>query len=457
MGINVGYLLLSFPLGIAYFVLLAICIAFTALNLFLIGIPLLIFIMALLWKIAAFERHLTMNWLGVEIAPMAAPFPADAGRIQRALIHLRRTVTWKSLFYLFLKFPFGIAAFSLTIVCLSLCLPLSIVAGVLGLLAAPFVYLYMVVASRSPRKGRSAGYYIKTILTLGGGTTFPLIIVNFLAALWGQFAQAMLGMNQNALRLAEATAMAERERLKAEQAEQSRRELIMNVSHDLRTPVASIRGHLESLLLSSEEQTLQPTMLRDYLQIAHRETLRLGTLVEDLLSLARNDSQELRLQIGIVDAREVIEEVYQVMMPLARRERQISLVRQVPPQLPAIYADRQRLVQVMLNLVRNAVTYTPDGGIVAISLQQTEAQYLTLSVSDTGIGIAAQDLPHIFERFYRTDNSRTRSSGGFGLGLAIVQDFVLAMGGTISVESTPNVGSTFHLHLKVVHKTTNRF
>ncbi|GCE18609.1 sensor histidine kinase [Dictyobacter kobayashii] len=448
-SINIGYLLLSFPLGICYFILIVMGIIVTALNLFLIGIPLLILFMSAIWKIAAFERQLVIRWLHVSIAPMAAPFPAQASRIQRGLLHLRRTVTWKSILYLFLKFPFGILAFYVTLVFLILCLALCLISAILGLLVAPFVYFYMAVASNSTLDSKAAGKYIKNVLTGAGMAFFPLIAINFLASLWSQFAQAMLGMNENAMRLAEATALAERERLKAERAEQSRRELIMNVSHDLRTPVASIRGHLEALLLSSNEQTLSPAMLYDYLQIAHRETMRLGVLVEDLLSLARNDSHELRLQIDTIDAGAVIEEVYQIMMPLARRERKISLIREIPPQLPAISADRQRLIQVVLNLVRNAITYTPDGGIVAISLQQTETQYITLSVADTGIGISQEEQQHIFERFYRTDASRTRSSGGFGLGLAIVQDFIQAMGGTISVESTPGVGSTFHLQLKI--------
>ncbi len=190
-------------------------------------------------------------------------------------------------------------------------------------------------------------------------------------------------------------------------------------------------------------------MLRNYLNIVHREALRLGSLVDDLLALARTEASELSLNMAAVEAAEVVEEVYQTLMPLARRERQITIVRSVTAGLPPIMADRQRLVQVLLNLVRNAITYTPDGGIISISLQQVDAAHLALSVSDTGIGIPPEEQERIFERFYRTDASRTRATGGFGLGLAIVRDFVNAMGGTISVESVVGEGSCFRVLLQV--------
>jgi signal transduction histidine kinase len=197
---------------------------------------------------------------------------------------------------------------------------------------------------------------------------------------------------------------------------------------------------------------LAPETLQNYLRIVHRESMHLGTLVDDLLSLASNDSDELSLNLTAVEVGNVVEEVYQTLMPLARRERQISMLREVPPTLPPVRADRQRLVQVLLNLVRNAITYTPDGGIVVIALQRTDVHYVELSVSDTGIGIPQEDLEHIFERFYRTDSSRSRTSGGFGLGLAIVRDFVLAMDGSVHVESVVGEGSCFKVLLHVVEQ-----
>ncbi len=187
-----------------------------------------------------------------------------------------------------------------------------------------------------------------------------------------------------------------------------------------------------------------------YLGIVYRETERLSALVDDLLSLARVDAGELRLELAPVAAGEVIEEVYRSMAPLARRERQVTVVCDVAPGLPPVLADRARLAQVVLNLVRNAFTYTPADGIVSIGLHPVDGACLALTVADTGIGIAPEDLERIFERFYRTDESRARASGGFGLGLTIVRDLIVAMGGSINVESAVDKGSLFRLLLPIV-------
>jgi two-component system, OmpR family, phosphate regulon sensor histidine kinase PhoR len=144
-------------------------------------------------------------------------------------------------------------------------------------------------------------------------------------------------------------------------------------------------------------------------------------------------------------AGEVVEEVYATMAPLARRERQVTLIHKVAPMLPLMLADRQRLVQVLLNLVRNAITSTPQGGMVSITVEGADAGYLALLVADTGIGIPNDDLERVFDRFYRSDPSRARTSGGFGLGLAIVRDLVNAMGGSITVESKVGEGSCLRL------------
>ena len=288
------------------------------------------------------------------------------------------------------------------------------------------------------------------------GFGFVLItfqVLNALAYVSGQFARVMLGLSDTSIRLAQAKALAEEERAKAERADQSRRELIVNVSHELRTPIASIRGHAESLLMEIEEEeggnAPDPAELRDYLNIVHRAAERLSALVEDLLSLARMDADELHLDVVPIVAGEVVEEVYVTMAPLASRERQVTLIRKVAPMLPLILADRQRLVQVLLNLIRNAITSTPQAGIVSITVERADADYLALVVADTGIGIPNDDLERVFERFYRTDTSRARTSGGFGLGLAIVRDLVNAMGGSITVESKVGEGSCFRVLLRI--------
>lgn len=333
-----------------------------------------------------------------------------------------------------------------------------------GLLTLPFLYLFRALARRygSWRKAETrreegaverSRLFLLLSLTGFGFALLALHVLNALAYFSGQFAHVMLGLSDTSTRLEQAKALAEEERAKAERADRSRRELIVNVSHELRTPIASIRGHVESLLMEMEEDAggnaPDPEMSRNYLTIVHREVERLSALVEDLLSLARMDSDELHLDIVHIAVGEVVEEVYATMAPLARRERQVTLIRKVAPMLPLILADRQRLLQISLNLIRNAITYTPQGGIVSIAVEQTDADSLALVVADTGIGIPNDDLERIFERFYRTDASRARTSGGFGLGLAIVRDLVHAMEGSITVESKPGEGSCFRVLLRI--------
>ena len=281
-----------------------------------------------------------------------------------------------------------------------------------------------------------------------------LHLFNGMANLSGRFARTMLGQSDLADRLTATQAVAEAATVKAAESDQKRRELIVNVSHELRTPIASIRGHVDSLLIGLDRPVAegttpaQPTELRNYLGIISRETDRLGSLVDELLSLARAESGELKIALAPVAANEIVEEVFASIAPLAKRERQIIVVRDIAPDLPLVVADRQRLSQVLLNLVRNAIAYTPTGGIVSISLRADGPERVALSVADTGIGIPQEDLDKIFERFYRTDASRARTSGGFGLGLAIVRDLVAAMGGAITVASTVGEGSTFTVTLQ---------
>jgi len=142
----------------------------------------------------------------------------------------------------------------------------------------------------------------------------------------------------------------------------------------------------------------------------------------------------------------MVGEVASLMRPLAQREGMITLVVEAPPGLPRAMADPDRLRQIISNLVRNAVRHTPDGGIIVMSVAR-EDPWVVVSVADTGEGIAPEHLPHIFERFYRVDQARTRSSGGAGLGLAIVREFVELMGGKVTVESTVGEGSCFRVYL----------
>jgi two-component system phosphate regulon sensor histidine kinase PhoR len=231
--------------------------------------------------------------------------------------------------------------------------------------------------------------------------------------------------------------------VRAEKADQSRRELMVNASHELRTPVASISAHVESLLKPGREMDDET---RKYLSVVAAETDRLGSLVDDVLSLARADADELRLDIRPVDVATVIDQVCATLAPLARRERNLSLVHSSAAGLPRAMADRDRITQVITNLVRNAVNNTLDGGIISVEAN-LERDRVAITVSDTGIGMEPEDLERIFDRFYRTDQSRARDTGGSGLGLAIVRDLVTAMGGSVEAESTPGRGTVFHVGL----------
>ena len=451
-GSKILYLLISFPLGLCYF-----CVLITGLSLVAgtvmvwIGVPILFLLVRLWWRFAAFERWLAIRSLQVEIAPMSVVKTVYASWWQSLLGRLSNRMTWKTLAFLLLKLPLGLCCFGITLVLLVLSLGITILGFVLAAISAPFFTL--IDALRNvPEPGRRLRRYLAFGLAGLGLNLLTLHLLRGLAFLMGQLARALLGMSDSALKLDEAKAQAEQERLRAEQAEQRRRDLVVNVSHELRAPVASISGHLESLLLATDEgrQTPTPATLYNYLNIAHQEARRLSSLVDELLALARMEADELHLEIREVAVNEVVEEVYQMLMPLAQRERQVTVVRGCIPNPPAVLADRQRLLQVLLNLARNAITATPAGGIVSLSLERADAQHLALVVEDNGAGIPADELPRIFERFYRSDASRSRATGGFGLGLAIVHDLVHAMGGSISVTSTVGEGSRFCVLLRPV-------
>jgi two-component system, OmpR family, phosphate regulon sensor histidine kinase PhoR len=443
---NLLYLLVAFPLGTAYFIFLVTGLSSGIGMIFaLIGIPLMVGLLYVWRWLGAFERQLTMWWLGIEIAPMSAPLPPGLGVLRHVEARLRDRVTWTSLLYLFVAFPFGVLGFVLAVVLISF---------TSALLISPVAAIVQLAVD-----GPAAGSGIIPLwltpllfvlgLALGLGT---LHTANALAWVWGRFAQFSLGMSDTAARLAEAQAARARAEAQAARAEQSRRELIVNASHELRTPIASIRGHAESLLLAAEDSETgapPPEELRGYLGIIARESERLSGLVDDLLALARADAGELRLEVRPTELAGVVEEVFEALAPLARRERQVTLVREIPAGLPLVLADRERLAQVLLNLVRNGISYTPAGGLVSISAERDDPDHVALVVADTGIGIPPEELSRVFERFYRTDASRARASGGFGLGLSIVRDLVEAMGGTAGAESVTGQGSRFRVVLRI--------
>ena len=234
----------------------------------------------------------------------------------------------------------------------------------------------------------------------------------------------------------EADARARAERLLA-----TNRDLVANVSHELRTPVALIRGHIEAL-------ADDPARLGAYTEIALRESDRLEDLVNDLFQLARIDAQGLQLEHLPFSAGAAVREAVESLAEPARRDAGIAMRSQVSGDDDAlqVVGDRARLVQVLQNLLRNAVRYTPDGGLIRVVVEPRELS-VVIMVQDTGVGIEPDDLPRVFDRFYRSDQRNSRKGGGAGLGLAIARQSVEAMGGDISVESVVGEGTIFTIVL----------
>lgn len=221
-----------------------------------------------------------------------------------------------------------------------------------------------------------------------------------------------------------------------------RKDFVANVSHELRTPVAAVRSAAETLRGALERD---PAAAGRFADIIERNAERLQRLVEDLLDLSRIESREYRPSLEPLDAAPVVQHVLGLHRERAEA-KQLRLEAELPAELPAVRADRRALEQVLSNLVDNAVKYCPAGAAVAVRAA-AEGDRIRLAVEDTGPGIEAQHLPRLFERFYRVDTGRSRELGGTGLGLSIVKHLVEAMGGTVTVESTPGRGSAFRVAL----------
>lgn len=232
-----------------------------------------------------------------------------------------------------------------------------------------------------------------------------------------------------------------------EQTEAMRRELIANVAHELRTPLSSIKGYMEGLI----DGVLPPQP--DIYQQVHREADRLQRLVNDLQELSRVEAGAFELERRPVAMAELIEETAVRLRPQFE-EKGVSLALETSDSLPPVLADADRLGQVLLNLVGNALQYTPAGGTVTVAAsgpamsQSDGRREVVVTIHDTGLGIPAEHLPHLFTRFYRVDKSRSRVGGGSGIGLTIARHLVEAHGGQIWAKSEgPGRGSTFGFSL----------
>ncbi|WP_313539456.1 ATP-binding protein [Enterococcus sp.] len=222
------------------------------------------------------------------------------------------------------------------------------------------------------------------------------------------------------------------------QLEKMQQDFVGNVSHELKTPVTSLIGFTETLLDGAKED---PQTLQAFLEIIQKDAYRLKNLIQEIIQLSKN-SDSFAYEDQPIDVAALVSSITQTYKPLADQKQ---LVFEIHGQNQLFITSKLELLQpIIKNLIENAVTYAKQGGTVTLSYQIVGSN-LRLQVADQGIGIAEEDQERIFERFYRVDKARARNSGGTGLGLAIVKDYTTILGGTISVDSFPNVGTTFTL------------
>lgn len=235
--------------------------------------------------------------------------------------------------------------------------------------------------------------------------------------------------------------------------ERMRSEFVSNVSHELRTPITAIKGFAETLLsgaMNDKETAMS------FLQIIHDESNRLNRLIEDTLALSKIESKRVPMQFTPIDMELFIGNTVEMVRQVADK-RKIEVEHSFEGHV-FIEADEDHLRQIMINLLSNAITYTPEGGRIKVIVQPfslgndstTENEKVRIIVKDTGMGIPKKDIPRIFERFYRVDKARSRSSGGTGLGLSIVKHLVELHRGTVKVESTVSVGTSFIIELPMI-------
>ncbi|HEX5545119.1 MAG TPA: ATP-binding protein, partial [Nitrospira sp.] len=235
--------------------------------------------------------------------------------------------------------------------------------------------------------------------------------------------------------------------------EKIRKDFVANVSHELRTPLTSIKGYVEALLDGAKDD---PAASVKFLEIILKQSDRLNLIIEDLLELSKIESGGISLKEEPLELRSVIDRTLSIITPIAEKNHH-RLVTAVDPSLPPVAGDEGRLVQVLTNLLDNAVKYTPAGGTITVGAKlapllgnaEPPIRTIELSVADTGIGIPEEDRPRVFERFYRVDKARSRELGGTGLGLAIVKHIVEGHGGQVWVEANHPQGSRLVVRLPI--------
>lgn len=242
----------------------------------------------------------------------------------------------------------------------------------------------------------------------------------------------------------------QREHLELEKMERIRKDFVINVSHELRTPLASIQGYTETLL---DGALHEPEHNVRFLSIIRQNVERLGRLTADLLTLSRIELKTQKFQFASYYVNTLLQDSIDSMLPIAEKNG-IELVIEPAPADIEVFCDSEAVHQILSNLLDNAIKYTPEGRSVHVRASVVgrpgeASDYVEIAVQDNGIGIPREDLPRLFERFYRVDKARSRELGGTGLGLAIVKHLVRAQGGEVRVASEPDRGSTFTFSLPV--------
>lgn len=244
--------------------------------------------------------------------------------------------------------------------------------------------------------------------------------------------------------------ISQREIKKLRELEAYRREFLGEVSHELKTPIFAIQGFIDTLL----DGAIDDKKVRiKFLKKAGKNANRLASLVDDLLLLTQAESGEMEIKIRAFSMHDLLIDVMDSLYQKYHRKKRPAAFRLEANELEEVevLADRERIQQVLINLIDNAVKYGDDSGSVLIALKQEDGKLL-IAVSDKGPGIDQEHIDKIFRRFYRVDKSRSRDRGGTGLGLAIVKHFLEAHGSQISVMTEPGNGTTFSFHLKIAEK-----
>lgn len=229
-----------------------------------------------------------------------------------------------------------------------------------------------------------------------------------------------------------------------ERFDRTRQDFVANVSHELRTPLSIMQGYTEALIdgmAGSEEDR------RKYLSNIHDEILRLRRLVAELLDLKKIKTGRVEMNMKEISLADIIQRVTEKFNPLAE-EKKVKINTDIPIMLPRVRVDPDRMEQVLINLLDNALRATPSGGEIKVIMKE-QKEMILVSISDTGPGIPTEELPLIWDRFYKVDKSRTRSGGGTGLGLAIVREIIEAHGGSTQVKSHPGKGSIFSFSVPI--------